>query len=449
MRPPERPGVAFECVACISTLSCARTRAGSGPMTARPERLAAGAFAAGLALSLLLGVVLRDQIACSLVEASGLTMIAPRVFADPPEGAQESAELLGLAHRASERAARDEAIMIFTDSSFWRDEARTRTIVTPFRACVVIGREARSVDKVSDELARAMPEPTGKMIARQAQVPAPIAAATRHDSNKAEESGSLAGPQNDASTASAGEATRVAEPNETPATAQQRAVDPSPVARDIPAPAPQDAPAAIPEPAQPARPDQTAIATQPPDAEPPVPSIAREATPSPQAVTPEASAQTPPPAPPADSPPWVAVAPPRAAVIADPPTGSLAPRSNIAPGQRPPLLTASQRAPALVHHVRPTQARAAAPAIATHVRIWSPRAPTQAIAPQARARGFAEPSLSERWARSDALTLPPNWRRIDTPHGLLYQAGRRGNEGRCSTGSINGYYPCRRAGTRH
>jgi hypothetical protein len=418
-------------------------------MTARPERLAAGAFAAGLALSLLLGVVLRDQIACSMVEASGLTMIAPRVFADPPEAAQDIAELQDLARRANERAARDDAIMIFTDSSFWRGEAPTRNIVTPFRVCVVIGREARNVDKVSDELARTRTGPPARTIARPAQVTAPIATAAREDSNNAEDAGRLAGPQNAAPTASAGETAPTAEPNEASATARPGAVEPPPVARDIPAPAPQDAPAALPEPAQPATPDQAAIATPPPGAEPPVPPVAQEATPNPQAVAPEASAQAPAPAPPADAPPWVAVAPPRAAVIADPPTGSLAPRSNTPSGQRPPSLAASQRAPAVVRHIRPTQARAAAPPIAAHVRIWSPRAPVQAIAPPARTRVFAEPSLSERWTRSDALTLPPNWRRIDTPHGLLYQAGRRGNEGRCSTGSTNGYYPCRRAGTRH
>ena len=146
-------------------------------MPAHPERLAAFAVAGALALSLLLGVAWRDQIACGLVEASGLTMIGPKIFADAPVDAQESALLLDRARESRARAAAahdqssDEAVLIFSDSNFWRGDADARVIRTPFRACVVIGPHARGLDTIASELARVGP-------ARREALKAPAATAT-------------------------------------------------------------------------------------------------------------------------------------------------------------------------------------------------------------------------------------------------------------------------------
>ena len=143
-------------------------------MPRHPEKLVAWAFAAAFGLSLLLGVVLRDQIACTLVEASGLTQIAPHVFADAPD----SDEATSLVERASQRvasafgASSSEPIVIFSDSSFWRGDADARTIVTPFRACIVIGSKARSVEDIAHEMARAEIARRAGFLPRRAQIPA-------------------------------------------------------------------------------------------------------------------------------------------------------------------------------------------------------------------------------------------------------------------------------------
>jgi hypothetical protein len=131
--------------------------------------------------------------------------------------------------------------------------------------------------------------------------------------------------------------------------------------------------------------------------------------------------------------------PPRqAAAPPDPPIRPLA-RAKIRPGPHfvaPNLFDRAQREPAVAAHVLVLTPHSADPAGAL-------------LHPESLAHSrFAEPSLWDERARSDALSLSPHWRRIDTPHGLLYQARQRAIGGECSTGSTNGYYLCPKANMR-
>jgi len=426
-------------------------------MSARPERLAAAALVVGFALSLLLGVGLRDQIACGMVEASGLKRIGPKVFADASDAARNSAGLLDLARGASAREARgDDPIMIFTASDFWLGEKQVRTIATPFRSCVVIGPSARGVDDVSRELAFAAGEAP-----RQPAAESPAATTPADDQTKADNPGEVASAHEPPSEPTrtvpvepeharmpaTPEVAEPAQPQGIPPPGKAEAAAPSPPSQaDVatPAPTPDTDPAkevATPEPTpvphaaapNPPKPADVVAAAPTPETDPardvatpepaPAPRAAPE-TPSPAAA--ELRASAPPPS--AACPPAVAVFKPQGPAVSYAPTGSFMPRTRVRPRAHFLAIRASHSAPE-VRHIRPTSARGPwRPPFAPRPRTLPARTTAHAVVQQSP------------W-------LPPGWRRIDTPHGLLYLAGRGRYEERCSTSSINGYFPCRRAAT--
>jgi hypothetical protein len=402
-------------------------------MAAHPERLAAGALLAALALSLVFGVALRDEIACSMVDASDLTRIGPGVYARGGESADERARLLALVDDARRgvgqpTSGKRENVVIFSDSDFWRGDADARTIATPFRACVVIGSAARNVERVSLELSRAEAlSPARPTAIAEAERPAKTAPAA---SEPKPEEASVAPARPDEPAAGAVEAGPPAEP-----------VAAEPESHPAPAPAPGPAIAATPAPMR---------------------VVVREPVPTPPAPSrPPSLAQIPKSAPPLPSPaPRIARAPIEPAnksPALDPLTRPLSPARHIRPGPRLPEIARTAGALLAAPHIRPIAprpivapaARAPALAAAPPVRIRTPGATDRIEQPEDLTRRFAEPPLSEKWSRSESIYLPRDWRRIDTPQGLLYQARQREIKGSCSTGSTNGYFPCPKADMRH
>jgi hypothetical protein len=250
-------------------------------MPAHPERLAAGALLAALALSLVIGVALRDEIACGMVDASDLTRIGPGVYAQGGESASERAELLELVDKARAEggqasAVKRESVVIFSDSGFWRGDADARTIATPFRSCIVIGSTVWNSDRGSLELSRASPPPpAGKTAITEAAKPdergEPPMIAPAVPGPKPEEASAAPGGTPEpraapvesepiAKPVAAAESKSPAEPRPAPGPAIVPTPEPAPMAVRDPAPAPPPLAA----PAAPSRPPSLAPIPKPP-----------------------------------------------------------------------------------------------------------------------------------------------------------------------------------------
>jgi hypothetical protein len=499
-------------------------------MSVRPEKLAAWALAAAFGLSLLLGVVLRDQIACGMVEAAGLSALAPNVFAEDPEGG-EAAGLVESARQrvgAANAATGADPVLIFSDSSFWSDDEAIRTIVTPFRTCIVIGRTERNVDEVSQAMARAELTRRGATIATPGQSPArfaegaagqtdaaqpgDVADLRMHEQSLNAPSGALAERQaaaqqhvaqfpaqhGDEESVSAMMATPLSETRVLQSTPADRA--PRQQSSEFAASSPllagtfeaqvhttpfksgqpestEDANVAamgalaqalpLPPIAVPAAPPT--VARQPEN--PPMPAASEPAATGAQVgqvaeprqipQKPDALAGgAPPPEVQKPEPRYAPQAEQSAAAVSDFPTGVVPARNtsaqehrfgsryrsvaSLAIAPRPLYVGPAATRPAIVMQGR------GQPAAAAQIEIWRPQRLTNGQKPLilTGGPGPAEPLLSDKRARSEALYMKCDWRRVDTSSGLLYLARQQENAQPCSTDSTNGYCLCRRANMR-